>query len=68
MFFAVFMVAAAIAATVVVGVFAGSIWGALAFAALLWALYKLGTHQTGPDRMASDSLMAFQQSLADDED
>lgn len=66
--FAVFMIAAAVAATILVGMFAGGIWGALAFAALLWCVYRAFTHQTGTDRPPRhDQLNAFQQPLADDE-
>jgi len=67
MLFALVMIAAAIAATILVGIYAGGIWGALAFAALIWGLYKMATHQSGPDRpMRSDSLNAFQAPLSDD--
>lgn len=67
MIFAVLMIAAAIAATVFIGVFAIGIWGALAFAALLFALYRAATHQTGPDRpMDRGRLNAFQRPLSED--
>lgn len=68
MIFAIVMIAAAIAATVLLGVYAGGVWGAGAFALLLFILYRAFTHQSGPDRAANDrdTLNAFQQSLADD--
>jgi len=67
MIFAVLMITAAIAATAIVGVYAGGIWGAGAFALLLVILYRACTHQSGPDRSTGrDTLNAFQQSLADD--
>jgi len=67
MIFAVLMIAAAIAATVIIGVYAGGIWGAGAFALLLFILYRAFTHQSGPDRPADrDALNAFQQPLSDD--
>jgi len=67
MLFALVMIAAAIAATLFVGIYAGGIWGALGFAALIWALYKMATHQSGPDRpLRSDTLNAFQAPLSDD--
>lgn len=67
MIFAILMIAAAIAATVVLGVYAGWIWGAGAFALLLSILYRACTQQSGPDRPSDrDTLNAFQQSLADD--
>lgn len=66
--FALFMIAAAVLAAIMIGVVVGSFWGVLAFAALLWGLYKLATHQSGPDRpMTRDHLNAFQQPLAEDE-
>jgi hypothetical protein len=65
--FAILMIAAAIAATVILGIYAGGIWGAGAFALLLFVLYRACTHQSGPDRTNDrDTLNAFQQSLADD--
>lgn len=67
MIFAVFMIAAAICATVLLGVYADGIWGAGAFAVLLWTLYRAFTHQSGPDRKSDqDTLNAFQQPLSDD--
>jgi hypothetical protein len=67
MIFAILMIAAAIAATVALGIYAGGIWGAGAFALLLFILYRACTHQSGPDRSNDrDTLNAFQQSLADD--
>ncbi len=65
--FAILMIAAAIGATVALGVYAGGVWGAGAFALLLFILYRAFTHQSGPDRANDrDTLNAFQQSLADD--
>ena len=67
MIFAIFMIAAAVAATILVGMFAGGIWGALAFAALLVVIYRAMTHQSGPTRpMKRDQLNAFQRPLSDD--
>lgn len=67
MIFAILMLAAAIAATVILGIYAGGIWGAGAFALLLVALYRLCTHQSGPDRSSDrNTLNAFQQPLAED--
>lgn len=67
MIFAILMIAAAIAAKVVLGVYAVGMWGAGAFALLLFILYRACTHQSGPDRQNDrDTLNAFQQSLADD--
>ena len=40
MLFAIFMTVAAIAATIFVGIFAGGVWGAMAFAALTFAIYR----------------------------
>ncbi|MFV0384874.1 hypothetical protein [Paracoccus sp. (in: a-proteobacteria)] len=65
MIFAIFMIAAAVAATILVGMFAGSLWGALAFALLLVVTYRVMTHQGGPTRpMQRDQLNAFQRPLA----
>lgn len=67
MIFAIFVIAAAMAATILVGVFAGGIWGAGLFALLLYALFRAFTHQSGPDRPRSrDTLNAFQQPLSED--
>lgn len=67
MIFAVLMIAAAFAATVILGVYAGGIWGAGAFALLLFILYRAFTHQSGPDRSNDrGTLNAFQQPLSDD--
>jgi len=67
MIFAIFMIAAAVAATILVGVFAGGLWGALAFAALLVATYRAMTHQSGPSRpLKRDQLNAFQRPISDD--
>ncbi|MBR9651925.1 hypothetical protein IT775_12415 [Thalassobius aquimarinus] len=67
MIFAVVMIAAAVAATILVGMFAGGIWGALAFAALLVLAYRAMTHQSGPTRrLHRDEANAFQKPLSDD--
>jgi hypothetical protein len=67
MIFAVTMLALAFAATAILGVFAGVMWGAGAFALLLFILYRTFTHQSGPNRMNDrDTLNAFQNPLADD--
>lgn len=67
MIFAVFMIAAAVAATIVIGMFAGGIWGALAFAALLVLVYRAMTYESGrPRPMRREQLNAFQRPLADD--
>lgn len=67
MIFALVMIAAALAATVLIGIYAGGLWGALAFAVAVWGLYKIATHQTGPCRpMRASSLNAFQHPLSDD--
>ena len=65
--FAVFMIAAAVAATLIVGLYAGGWIGALAFAGLLILIYRAFTYQAGEDRsLWSSRLNAFQQPLADD--
>lgn len=67
MIFAVVMIAAAIAATAILGVYAGWIWGAGSFALLLFILYRASTHQSGPDQTNDrDALNAFQHPLSDD--
>ena len=67
MIFAILMIAAAVAATILVGMFAGGVWGALAFAALLVLAYRAMTHQSGPTRgIHRDQLNAFQRPLSDD--
>lgn len=67
MIFAILMIAAAVAATILVGMFAGGVWGALAFAALLVLAYRAMTHQSGPTRrMRRDQLNAFQRPMSDD--
>lgn len=48
MIFAILMIAAAIAATFLVGLVAGSFWAALAFAALMIGLYRATVHHSGP--------------------
>lgn len=66
MIFAILMIAAAIAATVIMGSVLGWV-AAGAFALVLFALYKAFTHQSGPDRRIDrDTLNAFQQPMADD--
>jgi len=63
MIFAILLIAAAAAATILVG----GIWGALVFAALLVVTYRAMTYQTGPTRpMKRDQLNAFQRPLSDD--
>jgi hypothetical protein len=67
MFFAIVMLAAAIAATVFIGIYAGGFWTALGFAALVVGIYKLFTYQSGPDvPLRGRELNAWQQSLSDD--
>lgn len=67
MIFAILMIAAAVAATILVGMFAGGLWAALAFAALLVVIYRAATHQSGLTRpMKRDTVNAFQRPLADD--
>lgn len=64
MIFAALMIAAAIAATVIIGVYAVGFCGALAFAALLFVIYRAATQRTGLAKpMNSDSLNAFQRPL-----
>ncbi|WP_050672540.1 hypothetical protein [Phaeobacter italicus] len=65
--FALVMLAAAVAATIAIGIYAGGIWGALAFAAVLFGLYKAFSHQTGPSRpLRGKELNAFQKALSED--
>lgn len=67
MFFAIFMTVAAIAATIFVGIFAGGVWGAMAFAALTFAIYRVFTYESGPTRpLKRKELNAFQRPLSDD--
>ncbi|MCG3266121.1 hypothetical protein [Yoonia sp. I 8.24] len=67
MIFAVFMIGLALTATAMIGVYAGGMWGAGAFALLIYALYRTATHQSGPDHMRNrDTLNAFQQPMSDD--
>lgn len=69
MFFAIVMLAAAAAATVFIGIYAGGFWTALGFAALMVGLYKFFTYQSGLDvPLRGSELNAFQQCLADDRD
>ena len=66
MIFAIFMIAAAVAATIFVGMFGGGLWGALAFSALLILIYRAFTDQSAPTRsLKSNQLNAFQQPLAE---
>lgn len=66
MIFAILAIAAAVAATILVGMVSGGVWGALAFAALLALAYRAFTYQSGPNpRARSDQLNAFQQPLAE---
>ena len=67
MIFAILMITAAIAATVILGIYAGGIWAAGVFALLLFTLYRTFTNQSGPDSQNHrDTLNAFQHSLSDD--
>ena len=67
MIFAVFMIAAAVAATILIGIIAGNIWGALAFAGLALGIYRAMTYQsTSVSAMTHDQLNAFQRPLSDD--
>lgn len=69
MIFAIFMIAAAVAATVFMWMFGGGIVAAVVFAGLLVLTYKALTYQSGPTRRAKpDQLNAFQQPLADPRD
>lgn len=66
MIFAVFMIAAALAATILIGMLAG-FWPALGFAAVMVLAYRAITRQSGPSRpMRRDTLNAFQRPLSDD--
>lgn len=66
MIFAILMIAAAVAATILVGMFAAGLWGALALAALLVVTYRAMTHQSGQTRpMKRDQINAFQRPLSD---
>ncbi|AUQ89412.1 hypothetical protein [Phaeobacter sp. S60] len=67
MIFAFAVIAAAVAATIIIGMFAGGIWGALAFAALLVLTYRVMDRQSGRIHpMRREQLNAFQRPLADD--
>lgn len=67
MIFAVLMIAAAVAATITLGIYAGGLWGAGAFALLLFTLYRAFTHQSGPNRSnGKGTLNAFQAPSAED--
>ncbi|MDA7827176.1 hypothetical protein N9A67_03000 [Rhodobacteraceae bacterium] len=67
MFFAIFMIVAAIAATILVGIFAGGVWGVMAFAAVILVIYRIFTHVSGPNRpLKRNALNAFQRALSDD--
>ncbi len=66
MIFAVLMIATAIAAAITLGIYAGGIWVAGAFALLLLILYRTFTFQSGPVRSNDrDTLNAFQRTLSD---
>lgn len=66
MIFAVFMIAAAIAATILIGIYAGGIWSAMIFAAVLYALYRMFTYSSSENRLKRDELNALQRPLSDD--
>lgn len=66
MIFAIFMIAAAIAATILIGVYAGGIWAAVIFAGGLIALYRIFTYSSGETAMLRDELNAYQRPLSDD--
>ena len=65
MLFAVLFIAAMIATMVLLWVFVGVIWGALALAALVIVLYR-ATRQAGDASSSRETLNAFQQPLADE--
>ncbi|KEP69660.1 hypothetical protein DL1_03360 [Thioclava dalianensis] len=66
MIFTALMIAAALAATILIGLFAVGLWGALAFAGLLILLYRAVTHRSAPlGPMRRDQLNAFQRPLSD---
>lgn len=66
MIFAIFMIAAVVVATILIGMLAG-LWPALGFAALMVLNYRAITHQSGPTRpMRRDTLNGFQRPLSDD--
>jgi hypothetical protein len=67
MLFAIFMIAAAIATTVILGIYAGVLWGAGAFALLAFTLHRACTRQSAPAQITDrKTLNAFQQPLAKD--
>lgn len=63
MLFAVLMIAAAFAATILVGMYAGGFWGGLAFAALLILLYRGFSDRNNSGRLQRNQLNAFQAPL-----
>lgn len=68
-FFTAFMITAATAATILIGMFAGGVWGALGFAAFLVLIYRATTYSCGPDpSQERDQLNALQCPLADKQD
>lgn len=67
MIFAVFMIGLTLTATAMIGVYAGGLWGAGAFALLVYALYRAATQQSGPDHFNNrDTLNSFQQPMSDE--
>ena len=67
MVFAMLMLAAAVAATLLIGLFVGVFWGVLAFAVLAVLTYRAVTDQRGPNRpLRRDELSAFQRPLGED--
>lgn len=67
MIFAILMIAAAVTATILVGVLTSGLWGALAFGVLVVVTYRAMTPHGGTARpMKRDQLNAFQRPLADD--
>jgi len=48
-------------------IFASGVWGAMAFAALTFAIYRVFTYESGPTRpLKRNELNAFQRPLSDD--
>lgn len=66
MIFAIFMIAAVVAATILIGMLAG-VWPALVFAVLMALTFRAIDRQSGPTRpIKRDRLNAFQHPLSDD--
>lgn len=66
MIFAVFMIAAAVGLTAIIGWSTG-FWGGLAFAVFLVILYRAATYQSVPDRRGPHhGCNAFQRWISDD--